>query len=67
MTFSVVNLKKAAEVMSVSEKTIRRLIARGELPAYTIGGPPRRGRLIRIRVEDLEALLHRIPTAADDR
>lgn len=62
-----VTIKEAAKVLSVSEKTIRRHIASGELPAFTIGGPPRRGRPIRIRLEDVEAMLRRIPTAGDDR
>lgn len=63
-----ISLADAAEMLSVSEKTIRRFIARGELPGYTLGKRgPGSGRPIRLRLEDVEALLRRIPTAADDR
>lgn len=61
-----VTIKEAAGILSVSEKTIRRRISSGDLPAYMIGGPRRRRRPIRIRLEDLEAMLHRIPTAWGD-
>ena len=65
---SYISLKEAAKILSVSEKTIRRHIARGELPAYTLGKRVTgSGRTIRVRLEDVEALLHRIPTAGDDR
>lgn len=46
-----------AEQYGVSERTVRRRIAEGKLPAYRFG--PRH---IRIRREDVEALLVRIPT-----
>jgi excisionase family DNA binding protein len=52
------SLEQAAEVMSLSVKTIRRRIADGTIPAYQCGRRP-----IRIRLEDLEAALHRIPSA----
>jgi len=55
-------LADAAERLSVSPGTIRRLIADGKLPGYRIGGP--RGRLLRVAVADVDALLRRIPTAA---
>jgi len=42
---------EVAERLNVSEKTVRVMIASGELPAYRIGS-----RLIRIRLEDFEAL-----------
>lgn len=60
-----ISLKEAAEIMSVSQKTIRRLIAAGKIPAYTIGGRAGSNRLIRIALKDLEGVLHRIPTAGD--
>lgn len=60
-----ISIKEAAKIMSVSEKTIRRWIAAGEIAAFTLGGPARRGRLIRIASKDLQGLLHRIPTAGD--
>lgn len=44
-------ISEVAQKLSMSEKTIRSMIACGDLPAYRIGG-----RLIRIRVEDFEAL-----------
>ena len=63
-----ISLRAAAQVLSVSEKTIRRFIASGELPGYTLGKRGAgSGRPIRLRLEDVEALLRRIPTAADDR
>ena len=52
------SLDEAAEVMSLSAKTIRRRIADGTIPAYQCGRRP-----IRIRLEDLEAALRRIPSA----
>lgn len=56
-----ITLSDAAERLSVSPQTIRRLIAGGQLPGYRVGG--HRGRLLRVEVVDVEALLHRIPTA----
>ncbi len=50
------SLEEAAEAMSVSVKTIRRWIAAGTLPAYRCGK-----RAIRIKLEDLEAALLRVP------
>ena len=50
------SLEEAAEVMSVSVKTIRRWIAAGTLPAYRCGK-----RAIRIKLEDLEAAPRQIP------
>jgi excisionase family DNA binding protein len=52
------SLEEAAEVMSLSVKTIRRRIADGTIPAYQCGRRP-----IRIRLDDLEAALRRIPSA----
>ncbi len=52
------SLDEAAEVMSLSAKTIRRRIADGTIPAYQCGRRP-----IRIRLDDLEAALRRIPSA----
>lgn len=60
-----ISIKEAARLLSVSEKTIRRLIAAGKIPAFTLGGPAGRSRLVRIASKDLEGLLHRIPTAGD--
>ena len=53
----VLTIPAAAEALSVSSQTVRRLIAQGELPAYRVGGS------IRIRAEDFEHALRPIPTA----
>ena len=52
------SLDEAAAVMSLSVKTIRRRIADGTIPAYQCGRRP-----IRIRLDELEAALRRIPSA----
>lgn len=52
------SLEEAAEVMSLSVKMIRRRIADGTIPAYQCGRRP-----IRIRLDELEAALRRIPSA----
>ena len=52
------SLVEAAEVMSLSVKTIRRRIADGTIPAYQCSRRP-----IRIRLDELEAALRRIPSA----
>ena len=51
-------LEEAAELMSLSTKTIRRRISDGTIPAYRCGR-----RHIRIRMDELEDALRRIPTA----
>jgi excisionase family DNA binding protein len=51
------SLSEAADLMSVSVKTLRRRIADGTIPAYRCGR-----RVIRIRVEDLELALLPIPS-----
>jgi excisionase family DNA binding protein len=53
------SLDEAAEVMSLSVKTIRRRIADGTIPAYQCGRRP-----IRIRLDELEAALRPIPSAS---
>lgn len=53
-----VSLEEAAEMMSLSARTIRRRISDGTIPAYQCGKRP-----IRIRLDELEAALRRIPTA----
>ncbi|MBU1802963.1 MAG: excisionase family DNA-binding protein [Actinobacteria bacterium] len=52
------SLDEAAEVMSLSTRTIRRRISDGTIPAYQCGRRP-----IRIRLDELEAALSRIPAA----
>lgn len=53
-----VTLSQAADLMSVSVKTVRRRIADGTLPAYRCGS-----RVIRVRMEDLDKAFRRIPSA----
>ncbi len=50
------SLDEAAEVMSLSTRTIRRRISDGTIPAYGYGR-----RSIRIRLDELEAALRPIP------
>ena len=57
-TPAFLSLEEAADCMSVSVKTIRRWIAAGTIPAYRCGK-----RAIRIKVEDLEAVPRRSPSA----
>ena len=49
----------AAVWVSLSAKTIRRKIAAGELRAY------RCGKTIRIKTDDLEAMMRPVPSAKD--
>jgi excisionase family DNA binding protein len=53
-----IDVDTAAERYCVSAKTIRRRISDGTIPAYRVG------RLIRIRVEDLDSAFRRIPSAS---
>lgn len=52
------SLKDAAARFGVSERTIRRRISEGCLPAYRVGP-----RSIRVRATDVEALARPIPAA----
>lgn len=52
------SLEEASEIMSLSTRTIRRRISDGTIPAYQCGKRP-----IRIRLDELEAALRRIPSA----
>ena len=36
-----VTLKEVAKVLSYSERTVRRLMSKGDLPFYRLGGTPR--------------------------
>ena len=53
-----VSLEEAADIMSLSTRTIRRRISDGTIPAYQCGRRP-----IRIRLDELEAALRRLPSA----
>lgn len=50
---------QAAAYIGHTDRTIRKYIARGLLPAYRIAG----SRSVRIRRSDLDALLQPIPTS----
>jgi excisionase family DNA binding protein len=52
---TLLSVNETAELLGVSTKQVRRLIARGELPAVQLGG---RGSAIRIDREELEAWLY---------
>lgn len=52
------SLQDAADRCAVSTKTIRRLIARGELTGYRLG----KSNLIRIDLDELDELMRPIPT-----
>jgi excisionase family DNA binding protein len=52
-------LREAADWYGVSERTLRRRIAEGKLPAFRVGP-----RSIRVTAEDVAALAQPIPTAA---
>lgn len=53
-----VSLEQAAQMMSLSTRTIRRRISDGTIPGYQCGR-----RAIRIRLDELENALRRIPSA----
>lgn len=50
--------KQVAQILGVTERYVRTLKARGELPGYRVGN----GRMVRFRRADVDALLKRIPT-----
>jgi excisionase family DNA binding protein len=52
-------LAQAAEIFGTSERTVRRLIASGSLPAFRIGP-----RTIRVRAEDVLAQAKPIPAGS---
>jgi len=53
------SLTLGAEYIGVSEKTLRRLISQGQIRGYRVGP-----RLIRVDLNELDALASPIPTAA---
>lgn len=56
-------LPDAARYLGVSVKTVRRRIADGTLPAFTLGGR----HSLRVKVADLDALLQPLPVAGGAR
>jgi len=62
----LLTVEEAASALRVVPVTVRRMIARGQLPAVRLGG--RAGGLMRVRVSDLDDLLRewsRTPVAAE--
>lgn len=49
-------LQDAAEHLSISTKTLRRMIAAQEIPAYRVGNRP--GASIRLKISEIEAVLY---------
>lgn len=58
MPIQLITLAEAAEQLAVSERTVRRAISAGRLPAFSIG------RSIRVRAQDLEKVLRPVPPSA---
>jgi excisionase family DNA binding protein len=58
---ALLSLSEAAERLAVSTRTLRRMIARGELVGFRVG------RTVRVRAEDVQALVQRIPTGGYER
>jgi len=54
----LITIAEAAEMVRVHPRTIRRRIAEGSLTAYRVGP-----HLIRLDVDELDAMLRPIPTA----
>lgn len=50
----------AAEALGVHPNTVRRMVARGELPAFRVGP-----RLLRLRAEDVAAVARPLATAGN--
>ncbi|HEY3530386.1 MAG TPA: helix-turn-helix domain-containing protein [Nocardioides sp.] len=59
-TRHLASIPEAAEFYGCSTKTIRRMVARGDLRAVRVGP-----RMLRIDAAELEARLRPIPTAGD--
>lgn len=58
MPAKLLSLTEAAAICGVSQKTIRRRISDGTLPAVRVGP-----KLVKIRTTDLDALVRPIPAA----
>lgn len=55
-------IQESAEALNCSEITVRRLVSRGELPAYRLG----KSRVIRIKRRDIDKLLRPVTSLAGD-
>lgn len=53
------SMQSGADRLGVSIKTFRRYISQGTVPAYRVGD-----KTIRVRCDDVDAMVRRIPTAA---
>lgn len=60
---SLLSIYEVAEILGICPRTVREHISAGRLPAFKVG--PGRTSPIRIKAEDVEALLRRIPTAGE--
>lgn len=56
-----VSLGWAAEYLSVDVQTVRRLVKRGELPAYRLGS-----KTVRVRLSDVDAILRPVERESTD-
>ena len=56
-----ISITEAAQVLGIDHQTVRRMISRGELPAYRIGAGPRAP--IRLDIEDVERCARPMNTA----
>lgn len=54
-----ITLDEAADYLSCSVLTVRRRIAAGDLPGFKVG----RSKSIRVRLDDVEAMMRPIPAA----
>jgi len=59
---SLLTIEGAADMLAVHPRTIRRYISSGDLPAYRLGA-----RQIRVKHDDVTALLAPIPTVGGHR
>ena len=57
----VVSIERTAEMLGTSPRTVRNFISAGYLTGYRVGP-----RLIRISVDEINALLRPIPSAGGD-
>ena len=57
----LLNYTEAAQILGCSRHTIARMVERGELASVRIGP-----RLVRVRGEDIDALIDDVRTAASD-
>jgi len=60
----LISLQDAAVLWDISEKSMRRYIADGLVPAYRLPGRDGRSRLIRIKRADLEGSISRVGALA---